>query len=129
MHAACAGFAPVQRGGPPSWPWFTGESQDPAVPHPIPLYPPTLLPEGPSASSYDPRYDIYCSQWGCFGGVGGFPAKAWEQAWPTYYPSPWLPAAPLTRGCCGPMPPPPFEASPWLARYPQRRPCGEEMER
>lgn len=107
------------RGGPPPWPWFTSEAQDPAVPHPFPLYPPTLLPQ--VSSDADARYDIYCSEWGCYSGVGGFPAKSWEQAWPTYYPAPWLPAAPLGGGCCGLMPSGPFEASPWLARFPQTR--------
>jgi len=122
--ADCYGFGPVQRGGPPPWPWYPSQAQDPAVTHPFPLYPPTLLPTAPALGpNDDPRYDIYCSKWGCYSGVGGFAAKSWEQAWPTYYPEPWLSAAPLAGGCCRRMPPPPFEASPWQARYPQTRGC------
>lgn len=85
--------------------------------HPFPLYPPTLLPQ---RNRYDPKYDIYCSEWGCYVGVGGLPAKSWEQAWPTYFFSNYIPPAPTGGRFCD-LPPGPYEASPWLARYPQER--------
>ncbi len=101
-------------------PWLA----DPALPRPFPVRPPTLLPGfAAGARAYatyeDAKYDVYCSEWGCFAG-GGFPVRAWENAWPTYVRRPTC-AAPLGGGeapCCEPpcalLPGPPYEAAPWL---------------
>lgn len=95
---------------------------DPAQLYPFPLYPPVLLP---SATRSD-KYDIYCSEWGCFVGAP-LAQRAWEQMWPTMSRCPAVPAAPLTSSedgdtqRCTLLPGRPIAAPPWLTSLCGRR--------
>lgn len=100
--------------------------EDPAGAYPIPLYSSNVRPE----DLEEAKYDTYCSNWGCFSGLGPVPLFSFRRLWQddTYLSPGYVSAAPLTMGragswqpqalcpshACTMMPSEPLAAPPWL---------------